>query len=157
MGSSSTAIKKITITNFVQNLETFAIDFFKSCLHKTNQYSTIYVLQRLIKENQKHQRTLQPVIKTLGIDQISLQYLVSLRDNFTKKRIESKFELDCLNFVEATNITIIVTEFLLSEYQKLIGNASISSESKTALEQICQYKEKYLQLLRSENEKLRYK
>ncbi len=76
--------------------------------------------------------------------------------NFTRDFVEGQFELESLNFVEATHLALILLEYIIDKYQKLM-NCKLSPETRSSLEVIFQKKQKLLSGLKKEYEKRRYK
>jgi hypothetical protein len=76
--------------------------------------------------------------------------------DFIVNHVDSEFELDNLNFVEATHLTIVLMEYVISIYQKLM-KYELSKSSIETLNSIFTLKKEYLKSLTDEYEKLRYK
>jgi hypothetical protein len=77
-------------------------------------------------------------------------------EDFKRQQIDSKVELDKLNFIEATHLSIILLEYVMGIYDKLKQNLT-SDPARQILESILKLKNEYLKNLRDEYEKLRYK
>ena len=43
----------ITLHEFTRSIESYSIEYYKSCILKTNQFSTKYILQKLIESHNK--------------------------------------------------------------------------------------------------------
>ncbi len=65
----------VSVKEFVRRLEKFNLDFYNNCLLKTNQFSTKYILQQAIKNQQDHQKELIPSMELLGTDEVDGRYL----------------------------------------------------------------------------------
>ena len=151
-----TDTKQISIGAFVRELEEFNIDFYKNCLLKTNQYSTKFILQQVIQDHQKYKKEIMPEIDGLGEEQIESRYLENISEDFKRKYVENQFELESLNFVEATELAVILIEFVIQKYELLL-KYPLSSASKNSLDVIFQRKQNQLEMLKKEYEKRRYK
>ena len=148
--------KPITISAFVRQLEEFNVDFYKNCLLKTNQFSTKFILQQVIKDHQKYKKDIIPDMDGLGDEQVESRYLENIIEDFTRNYVENQFELESLNFVEATELAVILIEYVIKKYEILL-KYSLSSASKKSLDVIFQKKQNQLEMLKKEYEKRRYK
>jgi hypothetical protein len=148
--------KLITISAFVRQLEEFNVDFYKNCLLKTNQFSTKFILQQVIQDHQKYKKDIIPDIDGLGEEQVESRYLENIIEDFRRNYVENKFELESLNFVEATELAVILIEYVIKKYEILL-KYPLSSASKKSLDVIFQKKQNQLEMLKKEYEKRRYK
>jgi hypothetical protein len=148
--------KLITISAFVRQLEEFNVDFYKNCLLKTNQFSTKFILQQVIQDHLKYKKDIIPDIDGLGEEQVESRYLENIIEDFRRNYVENKFELESLNFVEATELAVILIEYVIKKYEILL-KYPLSSASKKSLDVIFQKKQNQLEMLKKEYEKRRYK
>ena len=148
--------KSITISAFVRQLEEFNVDFYKNCLLKTNQFSTKFILQQVIQDHQKYKKDIIPDIDGLGEEQVESRYLENIIEDFRRNYVENQFELESLNFVEATELAVILIEYAIKKYDILL-KYPLSSASKKSLDVIFQKKQNQLEMLKKEYEKRRYK
>jgi len=148
--------KSITISAFVRQLEEFNVDFYKNCLLKTNQFSTKFILQQVIQDHQKYKKDIVPDMDGLGDEQIESRYLENIIEDFRRNYVENQFELESLNFVEATELAVILIEYVIKKYEILL-KYPLSSASKKSLDVIFQKKQNQLEMLKKEYEKRRYK
>ena len=147
---------QISLKDLVHQLEGFSVDFYRDCLLKTNQFSTKFILQQVIKAQQEQQKEMVELINLLGDEQVDARYLDNIIDNFSKKYVDGQFELESLNFVEATHLAIILMNYTIEKY-KILMEYSLSRESKSSLHNIFKIKQKQLAELEKEYEKRRYK
>jgi hypothetical protein len=148
--------KPITISAFVSRLEEFNIDFYKNCLLKTNQFSTKFILNQVIQEHQKYKKDIIPDIDGLGEEQVDSRFLENIIEDFKRDYVENQFELESLNFVEATELAVILIEYVIKKYEILL-KYPLSPASKKSLDVIFQKKQNQLDMLKKEYEKRRYK
>ena len=146
----------ITVKTFVERVESFSIDFYKKCLLETNQFSTKYVLQNVIKEHSAHSQEVVSAAAAFRDEKVNGRHLQDIMQDFIGNHVDSEFELDNLNFVEATHLTIVLMEYVISIYQKLMAY-ELSKSSIETLNSIFTLKKEYLKSLTDEYEKLRYK
>lgn len=152
----SKTAKTITISAFVRQLEEFNVDFYKNCLLKTNQFSTKFILQQVIQDHQKYKKDIIPDIDGLGEEQVESSHLENIIEDFRRNNVENQFEQESLNFVEATELAVILIEYVIKKYEILL-KYSLSSASKKSLDVIFQKKQNQLEMLKKEYEKRRYK
>lgn len=148
--------KQITISAFVRQLEEFNVDFYKNCLLKTNQFSTKFILQQVIQDHQKYKKDIIPDIEGFGEEQVESSYLENIFEDFRRNYVENQFELESLNFVEATELAVILIEYVIKKYEILL-KYPLSSNSKKSLDVIFKKKQNQLEMLKKEYEKRRYK
>ena len=148
--------KLIPVKEFVRRLEEFSVDFYKNCLLKTNQFSTKYILQQAIKSHRNHNKDIVLSLELLGEEEVYTRHLENIMGNFSRDHVAGKFELDSLNFVEATHLTILLMEYVIDKYQVLM-KCKLSGETKSSLNDIYQKKQNQLEALKKEYEKRRYK
>ena len=148
--------KNIRIIEFINNVEKFSVEFYKKCLLETNQFSTKYVLQNVIKNQMEQSQKVVDLAKDVNDEQVRGNNLREMIQDFSNKYVKSEYELDNLNFVEATHLSIFLTEYVIGIYQKII-TGDLSVKTSDTLNSIVRMKQEYLQNLNIEYEKLRYK
>ncbi len=148
--------KLIPVKEFVRRLEEFSVDFYKKCLTKTNQFSTKYILQQAITSHQNHNKDIILSLELLGEEEVNTRHLEDIMDNFSRNHVAGKFELENLNFVEATHLAILLMEYVIDKYNILM-KCKLSAETKISLNNIYQNKQNRLEALKKEYEKRRYK
>ena len=148
--------KFIPVKEFVHRLEEFSVDFYKSCLLKTNQYSTKYILQQAIKSHQDQNKDIIRFLELPGEEEVYTRHLENIMDDFSQNHVDGNFELDNLNFVEATHLAILLMEYVIAKYQILM-KCKLSGETIKSLNDIYQMKQNQLEALKKEYEKRRYK
>ena len=148
--------KYIPVRQYVQRLEKFCIEFFKKCEEQTNQFSTRFILQKAISEYRQWMQDLSEKVNSLGEDPVYINDLDRMLDTFSRQNLDQNQDVDNLNFVEATNLAMVIMEFVITKYKELIGS-EISERSRLIISEIIAEKQKHLCLLKSEYEKVRYK
>ena len=152
----STLAKPVTISTFVRQLEDFNIDFYKNCLLKTNQFSTKFILQQVIRDHQQFRQEILTYINELGEEEVDSRYIDNINEDFSKNFVDGKFELESLNFVEATELAVILIEYVLEKYE-IVKKVSLSKTSTKSLNDIIQKKQGQLKTIKKEYDKRRYK
>jgi rubrerythrin len=144
------------LSEFIYKIEMQGLNFYKQLIHKTNQYSTKFILQKIFIEHQKHVENLKLCLDSLRDEVIVAEQFadVSLAQVF--KIFEQEYKPKNLTFVEATKLAGRILENYVEIYEKLL-NENISSDWRRAIEQILEKKSAYLQQIHNEHERLRYK
>ena len=132
------------------DLENASINFFNRCLRKTNQYSTKFILQKVIRIQKKY-------ISELKFDFQQLD--AAITDKFHASEdlyadLETLFDLCTLTFLEATKISLRIAERQCSVYDKLLSNET-NTFSQELLLQIIDTKKRHIKALKEEFDHLR--
>ena len=147
---------EIAIHEFVERLEKFSLDIYKQCLMSTNQFSAKFILQKVIKDHAVHTEQVFQITGELSEDKVDSIILNGIKEDFTKKNIETDFDLQILNFVEANNLAVKLMEYVIEKYDQVL-KYDMSSASKEKLNLILEKKNQRIEYLKSEYEKVRYK
>ena len=150
------AQNQFEIQEYVSQLEKFCITFFKKCEVKTNQFSTKFILQRVVEEYRELMDDVSELVNTLGDEPVDPGSLKQAFANFENENLDENPDLENLNFVEAKNLAINTIEFVISQYRQLIEKG-VSQESEKIISEIITVKNRHLKSLKSEYEKVRYK
>jgi hypothetical protein len=118
--------KGLRIAGFL-NYEREGIKFFTRCLQRTNQFSTKYILQKVLLFQKEYLAAIEQDLRHL--DSALPGEFISLEDTFANS--ETLYDLDTLNFLEATKMAIRIAERQWAVYKKYR-----SRESDTALQEI---------------------
>lgn len=145
----------LSLKEFSQSIETTSIEFYKTCILKTRQFSTKYILQKLIEQHKKHMSELDAHLVDSGSPTVKTSDLESYLSSFQKTGSIKIRDMENLNFVEATNLAIVLASFQLDFYRNLAEEMKGSPDLKD-LDIILDLKSKYLDELKSELERLSY-
>ena len=144
------------IQHTVRQLEEVCVVLFNRYQAKTNQYSTKFVLQKAAEEYQVWKKEIFPLVERLGHEVVSDLDLDQLISQFEDAYPDEPWDSEYLNFVEAKEMMIHIMEFVIAQYNDLI-ESGVSPASEKILTEILDVKNKHLNLLKSEYEKVRYK
>lgn len=147
---------QLAIQEYVGRLEKFCRAFFKKCEIQTNQYSTKFILQKIVEEYSERMDEVSHLVESLGDEPVDVQNLSQAFAGFEKKYLHDNEDLENLNFVEAKNLAIKTMEFVINQYRQLIEMVA-SPESGKIISEIIESKNRHLKSLKSEYEKVRYK
>ena len=146
----------ISFDRLVNKIEEMGIQYFRDCILKTNQYSTRYILQKVLQDHSAHVERIKSDISAyenlvISEKQVKLLFNRSAFDTFV-----DKYDVENLNFVEATELAIKLTEHFMDLYNKL---ASLPGEPEIqkASQFILSKKSIYLEILKKEYDRLSYK
>ena len=146
----------ISLNEFSRSIESRCIEFYKTCVLKTNQFSTKYILQKLIEQHKKHIKKLDLEFSFEGEEPLNSGHLENYTMQFSKAWQISAFDIENLNFVEATKLAISLINFQIDFYRQLTEEIS-GPEFQEIIEKIIVFKTDYIKELESEFERLSYK
>ena len=110
----------------------------------------------MIRDHQQFRQEILEYINELGDEEIDSRYIDNINEDFSKKFVDGKFELEILNFVEATELAVILIEYVLEKYE-LVKKVSLSKASTKSLDDIILKKQRQLKIIKKEYDKRRYK
>jgi hypothetical protein len=87
------------------------------------------------------------------LDTLMPEVVISVDDLY--RNLETKFELQTLNFIEATRLAIAITEHQLSVYNEYLPQKPTAAV-KEVLMRLLKQKKTYYHVLQKEYERLRY-
>jgi len=146
----------ISLSEISRSLETHIIEYYKVCLLKTNQFSTKYILQKLIEYHKTHTKDL----KSNLVGDTGKYFQADLPDKYRQQFINSRkinsFDIENLNFVEATKLAIVLLNFQIEFYSQLAEDSD-SESLRDRLEKIIELKNNYIRDLETEFDRLNYR
>jgi len=109
--------KKIPIKEFIAATEHHAQTILKNFVEKNTQFSTKFIVHKFLSQNEKELKMIRAdksiTEKPLVPEQwIAEQDWINIRQDF-----ESKFDLENLNFIEATQLAVRMNEYLMNIYR----------------------------------------
>jgi rubrerythrin len=145
----------LSLKEFSQSIESTSIEFYKTCILKCRQFSTKYILQKMMEHHKKHMSELEALLVDNGPPAIKASDLESYRSSFRRTGSVKTNDREHFNFVDATTLAITLASFQLDFYRNLEKELKGSPGSKD-LDKILDLKIKYLDELKSELDRLSY-
>lgn len=143
----------VFVVSLVNHIEDMGVKCFKNCLLQTNQFSTRYVLTKVLRDYNDHVKQLKTEMNDFKNTVIYKRQIIDLMKRDIPATIINKYDLNNLNFVEANKIAIDLTEQYIHLYQS-INAIETTAEVKALTELILAKKYVYLESLKSEYERL---
>jgi hypothetical protein len=148
------------LSEHIIDLEDRGLQFYRDCMRITNQFSTKYILGKVLKRQQAHVKRLKSEIFHLR-DNVDLTIDINVDidvdiDDFLKCKLPQEFDREHLNFVEATKLALRMSDYYLEMYRRLFQN-STDIEKQNLLKCVIEKKNEYTEQLKKEYERLRYK
>jgi rubrerythrin len=137
-------------------IESHAIGFYKTCLLKTNQFSTKYVLQRMIEHHKKHVQQLGSALTFDNENVLNAGLIEAYHQNFDAAGMLSDADIENLNFVEATKLAIGLIKFQIEFYRRLHSQQEDPDLAKN-IEAILAVKADYIRDLETESDRLSHR
>jgi rubrerythrin len=147
---------EIFVGDLLLKKEEDGLKFYRDCIEKTNQFSTKYVLQKVMRVHQDHVEDLKEDIQTLSEDKIKSGLITELYNTLSREDLSKEFDLATLTFREATKMAIKISENEIRFYENLLEKG-LDKPSKKAIERILYKKSTYLMQLKNEYKRLEYK
>lgn len=147
-------ISEILVGDFLLKKEESGLKFYRDCIQKTNQFSTKYVLQKVLRVHQDHVEDLKVDIKNLSGEKVDNNIVSALDKNTSIVDICSEFDFATLTFREATRLAIQLAENDIKFYENLLEK-KLDRSSKKAIERILYKKSTYVMQLKNEYERLK--
>jgi hypothetical protein len=131
--------KKIPLKEFISRLENHSNSILKDCIRKNTQFSTQFMIQRIIAQNENRLKVLQKD-KTI-IEKPLLPEIWIVQQNWTQiqSELKSSFDLENLNFLEANQLAMRLNEYMIGIYQAAqlkISSATVKKVLRTLIRQI---------------------
>ena len=146
----------IFVGDLILKKEEEGLKFYRDCIQKTNQFSTKYVLQKVMRVHQDHVEDLKEDIKSLSDDKIESGLITELNNTLSRENLSKEFDLATLTFREATKMAIKISENEICFYENLLDKG-LDKPSRKAIERILYKKSTYLMQLKNEFKRLEYK
>ncbi len=146
----------ISLSELSQSAESHFIEYYKACLLKTNQFSTKYILQKLIEYHKKHTEDLSSKLASDTGKYFPSDLTEKYHQQFSNSGAVNSFDIENLNFVEATKLAVVLANFQIDFYNQLAQDPDCES-SRGRLEIIIELKKNYIKDLEAEFERLNYR
>ena len=144
---------EILVGKLLLKKEEDGLKFYRDCIHKTNQFSTKYVLQKVLRVHQDHVEDLKLDIKNLTSDKLDSGLISEIDKDVSRESLSTQFDFATLTFREATQLAIKLSENDIRFYEKLLDK-DLDRSSKKAIERILYKKSTYVMQLKNEYERL---
>jgi len=146
---------EILVGDLLLKKEELGLKFYRDCIQQTNQFSTKYVLQKVLRVHQDHVEDLKLELQNLSEEKIDSNLISDLEKGITSKDLSEEFELSTLTFREATRLAIRFAENDIRFYEKILEK-DLDNPSKKAVERIIYKKSTYVMQLKNEYERLKH-
>jgi len=134
--------------------EAEGLKFYRECIQKTNQFSTKYVLQKVLRVHQDHVEELKVDIQNLTSDKLDKDLITEIDNSLSYQDLCDEFDFATLTFREATRLAIKYSENDIRFYENLLTK-DLEKPAKKAIERILYKKSTHVMQLKSEYERLR--
>ena len=113
-------------------IEEQGLKFYRDCIQKTNQFSTKYVLQKVLRVHQDHVEDLKLDIQNLSSDKVDNKLISDLDEAISPEELCNDFDFATLTFREATKLAIKFAENDIQIYESMLDK-DIDSPTKKAI------------------------
>ena len=148
-------MKKKSFSELVVRCEKSGLQFYRDCMRITNQFSTKYILEKVIQKQRKHVTRLLADIGNVYDSVAEAAALEKKLQIFLQKELVREFDRENLNFVEVTKLAIRMTSFYRDMYMHLKENESLKN-LHPVIDHIIESKSMFINQLTSELERLSY-
>jgi len=145
---------EILVGDLLRKKEELGLKFYRDCIKKTNQFSTKYVLQKVLRVHQDHIEDLKLDLQHLSEDKVEANFVTQLEKGTSLSNLTDEFDLATLTFREATRLAIRIAENDIKFYEQLLENDLDKSSIKT-IERVLYKKSTYVMQLKGEYERLK--
>ncbi len=147
---------EILVEDLLRKKEELGLKFYRDCIQKTNQFSTKYVLQKVLRVHQDHVEDLKLDLKNLSEEMVDSNLVSELEKGVSSAELREEFDLATLTFMEATRLAIRFAENDIRFYENFLEK-DLDNPSRKAIERILYKKSTYVMQMKSEYERLKYK
>ena len=133
--------------------EELGLKFYRDCIQKTNQFSTKYVLEKVLRDHQKHVEDLKLDLQNLTDDKIESDLVTAIEKELPSRNFSDEFDFATLTFREATKLAIRFAENDIVFYENLLEK-DLDESSKKTIQRVLYKKSTYMMQLKSEYERL---
>ncbi len=122
--------KKIPIKDFISRLENNGNAILKDCIRKNTQFSTHFIMQRIIAQNENRLKILQKDKTIIAKPLLPENWIVQQNWAQIRSELKSGFDLENLNFLEANQLAIRLNEYMIGIYQAIRLKSSNAAVKK---------------------------
>jgi hypothetical protein len=138
------------------SLEREGINFFRHCIQKTNQFSTKFVLNKVIESYKQHVQGIENELPEFQTAVTVPDFLTELADSILMDGIEDLFDLEFLNFVEANKLAMHLVDNYITFYQRMAENEP-PGRARNLVNELIDMKRNYRGQLQEEYQRLQHK
>jgi hypothetical protein len=109
--------KKIPIKEFIAATEHHAQTILKNFVEKNTQFSTKFIVHKFLSQNEKQLKIIQADKSITEKPLVPEQWLAEQDWINIRQAVEAKFDLENLNFIEATQLAVHMNEYLMNLYR----------------------------------------
>ncbi len=146
----------ISLYEVSRSIESHCIDFYKACVLKTNQFSTKYILQKMIEHHKKHLGIIKTNLSNEHEKIFAPDLLENYQQHFSNSESINSFDIVNLNFVEVTKLAIGLINLQIDFYRQMAEDLEEVS-TKKSIDNIIELKTNYIRNLETEFDRLSYK
>jgi hypothetical protein len=120
--------KKIPLKEFISRLENNGNAILKNCIRQNTQFSTQFIIQRIIAQNEDRLKTLQQDKSIIEKPLLPEDWIMQQNWDLIQSELKSRFDLDNLNFLEANQMAMRLNEYMIGIYQSIqlkISNTAV--------------------------------
>jgi len=110
---------KIPLKEFISRLENIANNILKECIRMNTQFSTKFIMQRIIAQNENRLRILQQDKTIIAKPLLPEDWIVQQNWAQIRSELKSSFDLENLNFLEANQLAVRLNEYMIGIYQAI--------------------------------------
>ena len=147
---------EILVGDLLRKKEELGLKFYRDCIRKTNQFSTKYVLQKVLCVHQDHVEDLKLDLQNISEDKVDSNLVSELEKGVSSAELCKEFDFATLTFMEATRLAIRFAENDIRFYENFLEK-DLDNPSRKAIERILYKKSTYVMQLKNEYERLKYK
>jgi len=144
---------EMQIGDLLRRKEELGLKFYRDCIQKTNQFSTKYVLQKVLRVHQDHVEDLKLDLQNLTGDKVENNLVSDIERELSSINLSNEFDFSTLTFREATKLAIRFAENDILFYEKLLEK-ELDNSSIKVIQRVLYKKSTYLMQLKSEYERL---
>jgi rubrerythrin len=145
---------EMLIGDLLLKKEAEGLKFYRECIQKSNQFSTKYILQKVLRVHQDHVEDLKLDIQNLSSDKIAKDLISEIDNSLSYEDLCNEFDFSTLTFREATKLAIKFSENDIRFYEYLLTK-DLDKPTKKAIERILYKKSTHVMQLKNEYERLR--
>ena len=146
---------EILVRELLRNKEELGLKFYRDCIQKTNQFSTKYILQKVLRVHQDHVEDLKLDLHHLSEDKVDGRLVSEIEKEISQTNLALEFDLATLTFREATRLALRIAENDIKFYEKLLEK-DLHKSSVKAIDRVLYIKSAYVMQLKSEYERLKH-
>ncbi len=122
--------RKIPLKEFISHLENNGNTILKNCIKKNTQFSTKFIINKIIAQNEKQLGIMQKDKTIIEKPSLPEQWVVQQDWDQIQAELKNDFDLENLNFIEANQLAMRLNEYKIRIYQSIQGKTSSTAVKK---------------------------